>query len=48
MQNMTPFSTGILFENDADSQVARVLSDHGHGSCFSSINDAHIAQANVH
>ncbi|HHT14835.1 MAG TPA: ABC transporter ATP-binding protein [Clostridiales bacterium] len=41
-----PFSTGILFENDADSQVARVLSDHVvMAPAFSSINDAHIAQA---
>jgi iron complex transport system ATP-binding protein len=41
-----PFSAGILFENDADSQVARVLSSQVvMVPAFSTINDAHITQA---
>lgn len=41
-----PFSTGILFENDADSHVATVLSDKVvMVPAFSLINDAHVAKA---
>lgn len=41
-----PFSTGVLFENDVDLQVARVLTQHVvKAPAFSTISDQQIAEA---
>lgn len=41
-----PFATGILFENDSDTQVARELSDHVvTAPAFEPMNETHFVQA---
>lgn len=41
-----PFATGILFENDSDTQVARELSDHVvTAPAFEPMNETHFIQA---